>query len=128
MEEFTDVELVDSEEPFVGQAPHMTPDLQTFEEAIKRDPIALGRAVVRSIRASGQRRDHFHSVVVAGNANKHFSLGTRVDIIVPELQLLRDVKTRWDSIYHMIQRLRVMRLVCFSRWILSFAHACLLRR
>ena len=108
--EFTDVDLVDKE-VFVGLAPHSSPERQTFQEAIKRDPIALGRAVVRSIRASGQRRDHFNTVILAGNLNKHFSIGDRVGVVVPPLQLLRDVKTRWDSVFHMINRLRIMRPV-----------------
>jgi hypothetical protein len=67
--------------------------------------------VVRSIHASGQRRDHFLSIICEGNINKHFILGDRVEIVVPELQLLRDVKTRWDSIFFMISRLQIMRLV-----------------
>ena len=110
--EFTDAALVDVEASFDPAAPHMNPDLQMFEEAVKRDPIALGRVVVRTVRASGQRREHFCAVIKEGNSNKHFFLGDRVDIIVPDLQLLRDVKTRWDSIFFMISRLRVMRPVC----------------
>jgi hypothetical protein len=96
---------------FEAVDPHGNPTSQTVEEAVKRDPIALGRVVVRSIRASGQRREHFLAVVREGNNRKHFILGTHVEIIVPELQLLRDVKTRWDSIFFMIRRLRVMRPV-----------------
>ena len=30
---------------------------------------------------------------------------------VQHLQLLRDVKTRWDSVYYMIRRLRLLRPV-----------------
>jgi hypothetical protein len=78
---------------------------------VHRDPIALGRVVVRAVRASGQRRDHFLSVIRDGNLNKHFLLPNGVEIVVPELQLLRDVKTRWDSIFFMISRLRIMRPV-----------------
>lgn len=44
--QFTDVELVDSVDLYEGMEPHGNPDNQSFEEAIKRDPIALGRAVV----------------------------------------------------------------------------------
>jgi hypothetical protein len=95
------------DEPFVGEELHLDPNTQTYEEAVRRDSIALGRAVVRAVWASGQRHDHFHSIIVAGNANKHFFLGDRVPIMVPELQLLWDVKTRWDSIYYMLQRLQV---------------------
>jgi hypothetical protein len=37
--------------------------------------------------------------------------GKRVVVQVPELQPLRDVKTRWDSVYMMLQRLRQLRPV-----------------
>lgn len=110
--EFTDVDLVDSSEVYDGMDPHGNPGSQTFEEAVKRDPIALGRAVVHAIRASGQQREDFTTLIQEGNRKKHFSIGDRSEIIVPHLQLLRDVKTRWDSIYYMIRRLRIMRPVC----------------
>ena len=90
--------------------PHGSPDEQTFEEAVKRDPIALARVVVRAIRASGQRREQFSRIILGGNTNNYFVVGDLV-VKVPSLQLLRDVKTRWDSIYHMVQRLRIMRPV-----------------
>jgi hypothetical protein len=31
------------------------------------------------------------------------------------LQPLRDVKTQWDSVYKMLERLRELRPVCLSR-------------
>ena len=68
--------------------PHRNPDIQTFPEAVQWDPIALGRVVVRAIRASGQRQDHFLSVIRDGNVKKHFLLGNQVEVVVPELQLL----------------------------------------
>ena len=109
--EFTDVALGELDAHFEASAPHTHVDVQTFEAAVKRDPIALGRVVVRTIRASGQRRAHFKGVIRDGNARKHFFIGDRVEIVVPELELLRDVRTRWDSIFFMISRLRVMRPV-----------------
>ena len=110
--------LVDTEVPFTAVDPHHHPEAQSFQEAAHRDPIALGRVVVCAVRASGQRRDHFLTVIRNGNLNKQFILGNRVEVVVPELQLLRDVKTRWDSIFFMIRRLRIMRPVsCLSSYI-----------
>jgi hypothetical protein len=106
------VDLVEESAVFAVSNPHWDPESQTFEEAVKRDPIALGRVVVRTVRASGQRRVHFTDVIKVGNEKKHFFLGDVVEIMVPDLQLLRDVRTRWDSIYFMIHRLRVLRPVC----------------
>ena len=73
-----------------------------------RDVIALVRNIVRSIRASGQRLDRFNDTIKLGNERGWFG-----DVKVPELQLLRDVKTRWGSVYAMLKRFRMLRLVCF---------------
>jgi len=109
VEGFTNTALVDPVETFVAAERPREPGAQTFEEAVKRDPIALGRVVVRKIRSSGQRREHFKSIIVEGNSKAHFTHPDGRAIMVPILQLLRDVKTRWDSIYYMINRLRIMR-------------------
>ena len=90
---------------------------EAYEEAITRDPIALSRAVVRVIRASGTRRDAFDDVIVNGNAKGWFRQGRPPNdrvIAVKQLQLLRDVRTRWDSLYYMLNRLRELRPVRHS--------------
>jgi hypothetical protein len=96
-------------ETFVAADRSHEPGAQTFEDAIMRDPIALGCVVVRKVRSSGQRREHFKSIIIKGNSRAHFTLPDGRVITVPLLQLLRDVKTRWDSIYYMINRLRILR-------------------
>ena len=57
--------------------------------------------------------------IIDGNERKWFSLKTgngKCELVkVPKLQPLRDVKTRWDSVYMMLQRLRVLRPVSLSR-------------
>jgi len=83
---------------------------QSYADAVARDPIALGRAVVRAIRASGTRREAFDDVITTGNAKNWFKDAGET-IQVKPLQLLRDVSTRWDSVYYMINRLREMRPV-----------------
>jgi hypothetical protein len=72
-------------------------------------PIAHARNVVRVIRASGMRRDAFREVITNGNAKGWFGKGPKLK----PLELLRDVRTRWDSVYHMLHRLREMCPVCF---------------
>jgi hypothetical protein len=62
---------------------------QTFESACAGDPISRLRRIVAGIRSSGQRR------------------------YIQPRQLLRDVRTRWDSTYNMLQRCIEMRLVSF---------------
>jgi hypothetical protein len=76
------------------------------------NPIAKARAAVRAIRGSGLRRCAFDDVVRDGNANRWFKQGQPPKIVqLKQLQLLRDVRTRWDSVYQMLKRLREMRPV-----------------
>jgi hypothetical protein len=84
---------------------------QTFEEACKRDPIALGRGLVRAIEASGRRRDQLSNIIKEGNETKQFFLPNQTEPVeLPEVHLLHDVGT-WDSVYMMINRLRTLRPV-----------------
>jgi hypothetical protein len=76
-------------------------------------PIAVARSIVRVIRASGLRREAFNNVIKDGNDRRWFKEGTKV-MTLPELQLLRNIQSRWDSVYKMLQRLRIMRLVSFN--------------
>ena len=84
---------------------------QTFEDACAGDPINRLRKIIIAIRSSGQRKDAFNAWIVTGNEHGWFILkGAPVKIIAR--QLLRDVRTRWDSTYLMIRRCIEMRLVC----------------
>ena len=94
---------------------------EKYLEAVENDPIALGRQIVKAIRASGLRRDAFTDIIKSHNSNNLFKVQGEV-VQVPEHQLLRDVATRWDSVYFMINRLRAMRVVCFFIIIVIQAH------
>lgn len=75
-----------------------------------RNQVGHARSVVRAVRGSGMRRDTFRDVINNGNANKWFMEGSKV-VALKELQLLHDVRTRWDSVYRMLNRLRELRPV-----------------
>ena len=108
----TNTLLVDSVTASVDSIPRSDPETQSFEDACKRDPIALGRDVVRALRASGQHREHLNTIIDNGNKDGFFFVGeSTTPVQVQHLQLLRDVKTRWDSVYYMIRRLRLLRPV-----------------
>jgi hypothetical protein len=115
IEGFTNIDLVDKE--FDALLPPRDPDCQSYDDAVTRDPIALCHCIIRAVRASGQRLDLFASIIRDGNEKGWFISPTnsRQIVKVPQLQLLRDVKTHWDSIYFMIHRCREMRLVCNLR-------------
>jgi hypothetical protein len=99
-------QLADENEDWSAPPAPNVPSRQTYEEAVARDPVAIGRTVVRVIRASGLRRDAFDDVITNGNAKGWFKCGNDI-ITVKQVQLLQDVRTRWDSVYHMLNRLRV---------------------
>ena len=77
---------------------------------VARNPVTIGRNVVRVIRASGLRRDAFDAVIENGNSKGLFKHGDTI-IQVKKLQLLRSVPTRWDSNYYMLNRLRELQPV-----------------
>ena len=83
---------------------------QCFEVACVQDPVAHLRKIVIKIQSSGQRRDTFMTWIDIGNKNGSFVLNNKAVQIQPK-QLLRDVRTRWDSTYQMIKRCIEMRSV-----------------
>jgi hypothetical protein len=109
---FTNIELAEAAAEFVSALPLGLPDRQTFEEAVQRDPVALGRNIVRVLRNSGQQCDLFDDIVQDGNDKEWFQVGDPpVTVELPLVQLLRDIITRWDTVYYMVRRLREMRPV-----------------
>ena len=72
-------------------------------------PVTLACKVVQTIRGSCLRQEDFNGVVKNGNASNLFLDSNDEVIKVQPLQLLRDMSTRWDSCYRLLERLRVMR-------------------
>ncbi|THH19265.1 hypothetical protein EUX98_g8810 [Antrodiella citrinella] len=70
----------------------ITQPSRTFAAAIDRDPIAIVRSLIRTIRASSLRRQYFETIQRRLNPDS------------PPRQLLRDVDTRWSSTFYMIDR------------------------
>jgi hypothetical protein len=92
--------------------------LKRWLDGIKRDPLRRARRVVRLLRSSDHHRRGFHQFVHDGNERNWFftkdKKGKRVPTKVPEVQPLRDVKTRWDSVYLMLERLGSLQPVRLS--------------
>ena len=79
-----------------------------YLEALAMDPVSLGRNIVCIIRASSQCRKGFRDTIINGNANEWYT-GNATKL--PVVELLRDIKTHWDSIFFMINQLHAVRLV-----------------
>lgn len=87
-------------------------DRDSYVDSIRTDPIGRGRAIVRAVRSSGQRRTNFRQTIISGNEQERFVNDVGNIVKLPVTQLLRDVRTRWDSTYYMINRVRALRQVC----------------
>lgn len=76
-----------------------------YNRALEADPIVRCRKLVANCRASGQRREDLQATITDANKAGLFGRddeGTSIEL--PSLQLLRDVDTRWSSIFLMVER------------------------
>jgi hypothetical protein len=92
-------------------------NLNEWFTGIKHDPLRWARRVIRLLCSSDQRREGFRLFIQDRNKRNWFygkESSKHFPVQVPELQLLRDVKTRWDSVYLMLLRLRLLRPVSSS--------------
>lgn len=90
------------DEEFTASQP---PGRQAWLKSLNSDPIKRVADIVRYIRASDGRKQTFAGIV---------QLCTKGDpdlCNAPPLQLIQHVKTRWDSVYLMLQRFRFLRKV-----------------
>ena len=82
------------------------------DDASESNPIEHAHKVVQAIRLSGKRREAFDEIIRLGNSKGWFKVGNPPKtVMLKELQLLRDVRTHWDSVFLMLNRLCEMRPV-----------------
>ena len=97
-----------------GGVEHVDVSSSSSSDAGASDPIAIAYAAVWAIWGPGPCREAFNKVIKDGNASGWFKRGDLEPpetIQLKELQLIQDVRTRWDSVFHMLNRLREMRPV-----------------
>lgn len=71
-------------------------------------PIARGREVVCTVRKSGQCHSNFQQTIKSGNEQEWFINQSGQPITLPVVELLHNVKTRWDSSYLMMNHLHAL--------------------
>lgn len=106
-----------------GQLDMLDDDARDLYIGLKRDPIKRARRVVRILRSSDQRKQAFKDVIRVGNEGHLFTTKEGV-IVVPDLEPLCDVKTRWDSVYRMIERLLALQPVSVHMYRPPFRSYC----
>ena len=84
------------------------PERQAWLRSLSCDPVKLVADIVRYVRASDSRKQVFADLVRLCTKSDPESRGA------PPLQLIQHVKTRWDSVYLMLQHFRVLRKVSFE--------------
>ena len=72
---FTDIELADAAEDFVTALPPGHPNQQSFEEALRWDPVALGHYIACVIQNMGQWHEAFNNLIQDGNEKGWFVVG-----------------------------------------------------
>lgn len=92
------------------------PEDDILLEDAPTNPVSSVRQIARSIRASPQRRDAWDGAIETYNKDvKRQNLGavagSPTKELMPPLQLLVDVRTRWDSTFIMIKRFIQMEVV-----------------
>ena len=80
---------------------------RTYVEALRKDPAVRACDVVRIVRSSSLRRESFKTLIVDGNNREYWRDEEQNVMELPVLELLREVKTHWDSRYSMAKRLRL---------------------
>ena len=82
-----------------------------YVAVLRKDPAARACDVVRAVCSSSLRRETFKELILDGNNKKWWRDEEQNVVELPVLELLRDTKTRWDSRYYMVNRLRLYRQV-----------------
>src|SRR5229473_5021962 len=89
---------------------HGNADLEEWFAGIKCNPLRHAHRVIRLLHSSDLCKQNFHEFIQSGNEQKWFTKlddnSKCVTVQICELQLLRDVKMRWDSVYMMLKHLR----------------------
>lgn len=94
------------------------------DDSVPTDFVQRSRLLVKRIRASCYRTDLFSLYIDSGNKSGRFRDVDGKVIRLPDLKLILDVKTRWDSLKKFIERLIDMRPVRLFSIALMLLFSC----
>ena len=94
---------------------------QSLTDALERDPIAMARGIVNTIRSSQLRRVEFREIVETGNRRNRWKDEHGHVQEIATLSLIRDSPIRWGSTFLMINRFLTLRSVSISPMVSPFA-------
>lgn len=83
---------------------------EDYRDALAADLVAVARKLVADSRSSGTRRERLAEIIKKGREEGSWELDS--------LELLRDVDTRWSSIYYMLDRFIYLYPVCCLAFLL----------
>jgi len=70
-----------------------------YKAALEADPVGKAHSLVTVCRSSGQRRSELSEIIIKGNEEEIWPK-RKMRVV----QLLRDVETRWSSLYNIVGR------------------------
>src|SRR6266540_965414 len=73
-------------------------DLEEWFKNVKRDAVKRVCKMVRTVQASGPRREGLLLTIVTGNTTGLFKDAEGARMEIRDLQLIRDVRHHWDSL------------------------------
>jgi hypothetical protein len=120
---FGDPELMDLDLDFTFDEELPPEELELdldYLESLRSDVVSRVRRYVTACRASGQRREEFEQIIKEGNESGGWGPEPKQQLRV--VGLLKDVDTRWSSIFKMVDRFLEMYPVCHSAGRNSFAN------
>lgn len=86
-------------------------DERDAHDKVPDDLLAKVRRLIKAIRASGQRQSEFAGVIDSGNNAGWWKDSDDKSVRIKPLKFILDVRTRWDSTYQMLIRLRMFKQV-----------------
>ena len=93
------------------------PDLEEDNDVTQNDAhfptdlLSKIRSLIKAIQVSEQRQASFDQVVLSGNDAGWWKDENDAPTTVEPLRFFHDIKTRWDSTYQMLVRLRMLKQV-----------------